>query len=248
MAGDAPLEIGPGDLFATTRWTVIVTARGRHTPAAERALQELCSAYWYPLYAYVRRQGHGREDAEDLTQAFFARMLAGRDLDRLDSEKGRFRAFLLAAMKHFLANEWDKVRAQKRGGGAVHLPLDWHEADARYGITSADESSPDRIYDRAWAVTLLERVIGKLRRECEAEGRVETFDVLRDFLMLQKEAIPYAQAGEQLGLTPGAVRVAVHRLRKRYRELLREEISQTVSDTGQIEEEMRALFQAFAAS
>ncbi len=246
-ASAASREHHPGDLFATTRWTVIVAARGRQTPEADRALQDLCSLYWYPLYAFVRRQGRSREDAEDLTQAFFARMLTRRELDHLDSEKGRFRAYLLAAMKHFLANEWDKAGTQKRGGGALHLPLDWHEADSRYGISASDQLAPDRIYDRAWAITLLERVIENLRQECKAEGKAALFDTLKDFLMLEKDAIPCAAAAETLSLTAGAVRVAVHRLRKRYRELLREEIAQTVADPGQVDEEMRALSQAFAA-
>ena len=246
-AGATSDEHRPGDLFATTRWTVIVAARGRQTPEADRALQDLCSLYWYPLYAFVRRQGRNREDAEDLTQAFFARMLTHRDLDRLDSEKGRFRAYLLAAMKHFLANEWDKASTQKRGGGALHLPLDWHEADSRYGISASDQFAPDRIYDRAWAITLLERVIENLRQECTAEGKAALFDTLKDFLMLEKNAVPCGTAAETLGLTAGAVRVAIHRLRKRYRELLMEEIAQTVADPGQVDAEMRALSQAFAA-
>jgi len=243
----SPGSEAPRDLFVTTRWTVIVAAGGGATPEAEAALQELCRTYWYPLYAYVRRQGWNREDSEDLTQAFFAKTLANTDLSALDSEKGRFRAFLLASLKHFLANEWDKLRAQKRGGGQVLLPLDWQSADTLYSITPADNLSPDKLYDRAWAITLLERVITRLRAECVAEGKEEMFDHLKDFLMLEKNAISYEQVAASLKVTEGAARVTVHRLRKRYRELLRDEVAQTLLDGAQVEDEMRALFLAFSS-
>jgi RNA polymerase sigma-70 factor (ECF subfamily) len=236
----------PGDIFATTRWTVVLSAGRKSTPQAEMALEELCRTYWYPLYAYVRRQGHSKEDAEDLTQSFFARFLEKNYLEGLSNEKGRFRAFLLAALKHFLANEWDRANRQKRGGGATLLSLDWQDADTRYQIDPADTLSPDKLYDRAWAVTLLERVITRLRAENVAEGRAKSFDVLKPFLMVGKSAIPYGQAAADLALTEGAVRVTVHRLRRRYRELLREEIGQTLAHPQQVEEEMQALFQAFA--
>jgi RNA polymerase sigma-70 factor (ECF subfamily) len=235
----------PGDIFATTHWTVVLAAGRRSTPQADLALEELCRTYWYPLYAYVRRHGRSREDAEDLTQAFFARFLEKNYLEGLNSEKGRFRAFLLAALKHFLTDEWDKARAQKRGGGVTTLSLDWQSADTRYQINPADNLSPDKIYDRAWAVTLLERVITRLRDESAAEDKSRLFEQLKPFLMAGKSAIPYAQAAAALALTEGAVRVAVHRLRRRYRELLREEIGQTLSDPAQADEEMRVLFSAF---
>jgi RNA polymerase sigma-70 factor (ECF subfamily) len=238
--GDTPL-----DYFATTHWTIVLAAGCGGTPAADLALEELCRTYWYPLYAYVRRQGHSKEDAEDLTQAFFARFLEKNYLEGLRSEKGKFRAFLLAALKHFLANEWDKSQRQKRGGGVTPLSLDWQSADTRYQIDPADNLSPDKLYDRAWAVTLLERVITRLHDESSTDGKSKLFDQLKPFLMVGKSAIPYAQAAAALDVTEGAVRVAVHRLRRRYRELLREEISQTLSDPAQIEEEMRALFSAF---
>ena len=235
----------PRDYFATTRWTVVLTAGRRSTPQANLALEELCCIYWYPLYAYVRHQGHSKEDAEDLTQAFFARFLEKNYLEGLRSEKGKFRAFLLAALKHFLANEWDRAHRQKRGGGVTPLSLDWQSADTRYQIDPADNLSPDKLYDRAWAVTLLERVITRLHDESTTDGKSKLFEQLKPFLMVGKSAIPYAQAAAALDVTEGAVRVAVHRLRRRYRELLREEISQTLSDPVQIEEEMRALFSAF---
>lgn len=210
------------------------------------ALEELCRTYWYPLYVYVRRQTPTREDAEDLTQSFFARLLEKDYLTGLNSERGRFRAFLLAALKHFLANEWDRARRQKRGGGVAMVPLDWQTADTRYHIEPPDNLSPDKLYDRAWAVTVLERVLTRLRAESAGEGKAELFGQLKPFLMVGKSAIPYAQVAETLKLTEGAVRVAVHRLRSRYRELLREEVRQTISDPTQVEEEMRALFSAFA--
>ena len=236
----------PRDYFATTRWTVVLAAGSRSTPQADVALEELCRTYWYPLYAYVRRHGHSREDAEDLTQSFFARFLQKNYLEKLRGEHGKFRAFLLASLKHFLANEWDRSRRQKRGGGAPVLSLDWQEAESRYRIDPAYQLSPDKIYDRAWAVTLLERVIGRLRAENAGEGKGPLFEGLKAFLMVGRGEIHYAQAAAGLGLTEGAARVAVHRLRRRYRELLREEIGQTLSDPAQVEEEMRALFSAFA--
>jgi RNA polymerase sigma-70 factor (ECF subfamily) len=241
-----PITPAPGDIFATTHWTVVLAAGRRSTPQADHALEELCRAYWYPLYAYVRRHGHSKEDAEDLTQGFFACFLERNYLEGLSSKKGRFRAFLLAALKHFLANERDKSQRQKRGGGVAPLSLDWQDADARYQIDPTDQLSPDKLYDRAWAMTLLEQVISRLRDECAAEGRGKVFEQLKPFLMASQSAIPYADAATRLGLNEGAARVAVHRLRKRYRELLREEISQTLSDPADAEEEMRALFRAFA--
>jgi len=224
---------------------VLAAGRGR-TPQADLALEELCRAYWYPLYAYIRRHGHTREDAEDLTQTFFARFLVRNYLEGLRSEKGKFRAFLLAALKHFLANEWDRANRQKRGGGAAPLSLDWQSADSRYQFDPAHNLSPDKLYDRAWAVALLERVITRLREESAAVGKSRLFEQLKPFLTQGKSATPCAQIAAALELTEGAVRVAVHRLRRRYRDLLREEIGQTLSDPAQVEEEMRALFGAFA--
>jgi len=224
-----------------------VLAAGRKSaPQADAALEELCRIYWYPLYAYVRRQTATREDAEDLTQAFFARFLEKNYLEKLDSEKGKFRAFLLASLKHFLANEWDKANSLKRGGGTVPLSLDWQNADTRYQIDPPDHLSPDKLFDRAWAVTLLERVIQHLRDENVSGGNEKVFEALKPFLTMGKSAIPYGETAELLGMTESAVRVTVHRLRKRYRELLRAEIAQTLSDPAQVEEEVRALFSAFA--
>lgn len=237
----------PRDYFATTHWTVVLTAGKRSTPHAEQALEELCRTYWYPLYAYVRRHGHTREDAEDLTQGFFARLLEKNYLQGLRSEQGKFRAFLLAALKHFLANEWDRAHRKKRGGVEPVLSLDWQDAETRYQIEPVDHLSPDKLYDRTWAVTLLERVITRLRDENVAEDKSNLFETLRPSLMIGRSAIPYSEAATTLGLSEGAIRVAVHRLRRRYRDLLREEISQTLSNPAQVEEELQALFTAFAA-
>jgi RNA polymerase sigma-70 factor (ECF subfamily) len=241
-----PASTAPGDIFATTQWTVVLAAGKRHSPQSDHALEELCRTYWFPLYAYVRRRGHNKEDAEDLTQAFFARFLEKNYLAGLSAERGRFRAFLLASLKHFLANEWDKSQRQKRGGGGTHLSLDWQTADTQFQVAAANEPSPDKAFDREWAVALLAKVIGRLQKECEADGHAKQFEQLKIFLTAGKGALSHADAAKKLGADETAVRVAVHRLRKRYRILLRDEISQTLTDESQVDEEMRALFGAFA--
>ena len=232
------------DVFATTRWTVVLAAGHRGAPQADAALEELCRTYWYPLYAYVRGHGHSREDAEDLTQAFFARLLEKNYLEGISSEKGKFRAFLLTALKRFLANEWDRARSQKRGGGLKPLSLDWQDADTRYQIQPAENLTPDKLYDRAWALTVLERVVTRLREECGAQGRGKLFEQLKPFLMAGNSGVPCAQAAAALELSEGAARVAIHRLRRRYRELLREEVAHTLADPAQAGEELQALLSA----
>jgi RNA polymerase sigma factor (sigma-70 family) len=247
MSSDSKDQVtqAPPDIFATTRWTVVVAAGGVRAPQTDLALEELCKIYWYPLYAYVRRQGHGLEDAEDLTQAFFARFLEKNYIEGLSSDKGKFRSFLLASLKNFLANEWDRNKRLKRGGGAIPLSMDLQEGDTRYVVLPADNLSPDKIYDRAWAITLLERVLARLRDESDADGKSQLFDQLKPFLTAGKNA-PYAIASSTLNMSEGSIRVTVHRLRKRYRELLKDEISQTLTDPTQADEEMRALFEAFS--
>lgn len=234
-----------GDIFATTRWTVVLAAGRQPAPQADVALEDLCRTYWYPLYAYVRRHGFSKEDAEDLTQAFFARFLERNYLEGLKAERGRFRAFLLAALKHFLANERDKALRQKRGGQALHLSLDWPGAHARFEVAAGSDATPDKAYDREWAVALLDRVLVQLESECVDAAQRRQFEQLKVFLTAGKGAIPYAQAAADTGLSEGAVRVAVHRLRRRYRELLRLEIAQTLASPSQVDEELRALFGAF---
>ncbi len=223
----------------------MLAAGKRSTPQSDLALEQLCETCWFPLYAYVRRRGHTKEDAEDLTQAFFARFLARNYLEGLSAERGRFRAFLLASLKHFLANEWDKSQRQKRGGGAAPLSLDWQTADTQCQIAATKEPSPDKAFDREWAVTLLARVIGRLQAECETDGRGKQFAELKIFLTAGKGALSHAEAAQKLGMEETAVRVTVHRLRKRYRQLLRDEIAQTLADAADVDEEMRALFGAF---
>ena len=244
----SPSHAAPaGDYFVTTRWTVVLHAGRKSSPQSDRALSDLCQTYWFPLYAYVRRKGHSKEDAEDLTQAFFARFLEKNYLEGLNAGRGKFRAFLLASLKHFLANEWDKSQRQKRGGGAQHLSLDWQSAEEKIKLEPPDVASPDRIYDREWALALLERVIARLRDECAGEGKSQLFEQARGYLMVGEQAIPYAAAAKALNTDEGAVRVAVHRLRKRYRELLRDEIAQTLDDPTQVAEELRSLQAALAA-
>lgn len=248
MASEPSTQPGttPADVFATTHWTVVLAAGRSHTPQSDRALEELCRTYWFPLYAYVRRRGHAKEDAEDLTQAFFARFLEKNYLEGLSAGRGRFRAFLLASLKHFLANEWDKSTRHKRGGRTPPLPLDRQKADTQFQVATSAEPSPDKAFDREWAVALLGRVIERLRVECDAQGRATQFEQLKVFLTAAKGTLSHGQAATALGIDEGAVRVAVHRLRKRYRQLLRAEIANTLDDAADVDEEMRALFGAFA--
>ncbi len=235
----------PVDIFATTHWTVAVTAGQRHSPDSDAALEELCRTYWFPLYAYVRRCGHTKEDAEDLVQAFFARFLAKNYLAGLNAEHGRFRAFLLASLKHFLINKWRKSQSGKRGGGEATLSLDWTTADTKFQLAATSEPSPDKAYDREWALALLAKVIERLQRECEADGKGKLFEQLKVFLTAGKGAAVQGEVAKALGMEAGAVRVAIHRLRKRYRELLRSEVAHTLADSAQVDAEMQALFGAF---
>lgn len=232
--------------FVTTRWTIVLTAGHSDSTQAHVALEKLCQTYWYPLYAYVRRQGHSPEDAQDLTQAFFAKLIAKHYLGDVDRSKGKFRSFLLASLKHFLANEWDKTRAQKRGGSHPFIALDAQTAESRYHLEPVDTMTADKIYERRWALTLLDEVLKRLREKYAAEGKGKLFDQLKVTLTGERSTIPYAEIGTQLGMTEGAVKVAVHRLRQRYRETLRAEIAETVASPGEVEEELRHLFSALS--
>ena len=220
---------------------------GTDSPQSHQALETLCANYWYPLYVYVRRQGHNPHDAQDLTQAFFARLLEKNYLAGVQREKGRFRSFLLASLKHFLANEWDRQQALKRGGGKRLIALDEDSAESRYKLEPKDDLSADKIYERRWALTLLDQVLAKLRGEFEKDGKREQFETLKQYLSAGRTSVSYAQAADKLGMNEGAIKVAVHRLRKRYRELLRAEISQTVATASEIEAEIRYLFAALSA-
>lgn len=224
----------------------MLAAGQQHTSQSDHALEELCRTYWFPLYAYVRRRGHAKADAEDLTQAFFARFLAKNYLAGLNAERGRFRAFLLAALKNFLVNEWKQAHRQKRGGGMTMLSLDWETADTQFQVVAQNELNPDQAFDREWALALLGQVIERLQAECETAGKGKLFEQLKMFLAAGKSETAQSEVAKALGMEEGAVRVAVHRLRKRYRELLRDEIAHTLSDPALVNEEMRALFGAFA--
>lgn len=224
----------------------MLAAGQRYTPQSDAALQALCKTYWFPLYAYVRRHGHSKEDAEDLVQAFFARFLAKNYLAGLSEGRGRFRAFLLAALKNFLINEWKHARRQKRGGGATPFSLDWETADTKFQVAAQNEPSPDQAFDREWVLALLSKVIERLQTECAAEGKAKLFEQLKVFLAAGKSETAQSEAAKALGMEEGAVRVAVHRLRKRYRQLLRDEIANTLSDPAMVDEEMRALFGVFS--
>jgi RNA polymerase sigma-70 factor (ECF subfamily) len=204
-------------------------------------MAELCRIYWYPLYAYVRHRGYGAQDAEDLTQEFFARILAKDYLASVDRSKGKFRSFLLASLKHFLANEWDRAHAQKRGGGQVTVPLDGAGAETRYSLEPTHDITPEKLFERQWAITVLEQVMARLKREFVAGGKAHLFETLKTFLAGDETSSTYAQAAGKLAMTEGAVKVAIHRMRRRYRELLREEIAHTVAGPGEIADEIRCL-------
>ena len=238
---------GSNAWFATTHWSVVLSAQDPHCPRWREALECLCRTYWYPLYSYARRAGHSPPDAEDLTQGFFARLLEKDYLKAAARDKGRFRTFLLVALKGYLANEWDRQHAQKRGGFAPVVPIDQALAESRFASEPAHNLSPDLLFDRQWAVTLLERTMTQLQHEYVASGRAQLFEYLRSCLAKDESALPYAEIAGRLKLTEAAVKMAVHRLRLRYREILQHEIAQTVSAPEEIEEEIRHLFSVFGS-
>jgi len=227
--------------FTTTHWSVVINAQADDSPQAAQALEQLCRNYWYPLYAYVRRQGRSPEDAQDLTQSFFARLLAGNSLGGVDRRKGKFRSFLLGAMNHFLADEWDRARCQKRGGGQSTLSLDETDAEERYRLEPAEELTAERIYERRWALTLLEQVLRELEAEFAQAGSADQFAVLKIFLLGDKGELSYADAAARTGMNENAVGVAIHRMRRRYGELFREAIAHTVSNPAEVDEEIAYL-------
>ena len=242
----APDGPSPGH-FPTTRWSRVILAGDPDAPLARESLAELCNAYWYPLYAYIRRRGHGPEQARDLTQDFFARLLERGTLAEADPSRGRFRAFLRTVCAHFLANRHDRDRARKRGGGRAILPIDAADAEGKYARELADGLTPERIFERTWALTLLGRVLDQLGREYDEAGKEATFEALRCVLAGDSDAPPYAELATHLGTTEGAARVAAHRLRRRYGELLRREIGSTVAESAEVEDEIRDLFAALGA-
>jgi RNA polymerase sigma factor (sigma-70 family) len=232
--------------FVTTHWSLVLTAGRNDTTRAQNALAKLCQTYWYPLYAYVRRRGHPAADAQDLTQEFFARLLEKNWVGAADRQKGKFRTFLLSAMNHFLADAWDKARAQKRGGGRTPVPLQFDTAETRYGHEPADPATPEQNFERRWALTLLDEVLNRLRAEYEQDGRAELFAALNPCLVGDRTSQPYAELAVKLGASEGTIKSAVHRLRQRYRELLRDEIGQTVAGPEEVDEELRHLFAVLA--
>jgi RNA polymerase sigma factor (sigma-70 family) len=225
--------------FPTTRWTLVVAAGDPHRKETRSALASLCENYWYPLYAYLRRRGYPADQAQDLTQEFFIRVLEGRYLDRAEPEKGRFRSFLLTSLKFFVADEEDRKRAHKRGGGTV-VQLEFSSGEDRYQREPAHDETPERIFERRWALSVLDRVVKRLGDEFMLHGRPEHFERLKVFLLGQSDA-PYAALAREMNTSEGALKVAIHRLRKRYRELFRQEIADTIADPAEVESELRFL-------
>lgn len=232
--------------FPRTRWSLVLAATRDSSPDSLAALETVCRAYWYPLYAYVRRCGQSPPDAQDLTQEFFRRLLEKRWLADADRQKGRLRTFLISALKHFMAKEWRHASAQKRGGGQRQVPMDTTFAESRYAADVDARLGIDEVFDRQWALTLLELTLQRLATEFTAAGKAGDFAILKDFLAVTHNAIDYDAAAARLNSSAGAARVAVHRLRKRFRELYRQEVSQTLPDGGDLDAEIRHLAKAMA--
>ncbi|UCE47191.1 MAG: sigma-70 family RNA polymerase sigma factor [Phycisphaerales bacterium] len=232
--------------FATTHWSVVLAAADSASPEHEQALSRLCQTYWFPLYAYLRRRGHDRHQAEDFTQAFFVQMLDKRRLSGVSPKPGKFRSFLLTALKNFVSDEYDLARAIKRGGTQKTISLNFQIAESQYTLEPTDELSPERLFERAWALTVLEQTMNRLEDEMTNTNKKELFDSLRVYVCGEPATATYGAVAVQLNMTENAVKVAVHRLRRRYRALLRNEIAQTVLTENQIDEEISHLFAAVA--
>ncbi|MFV1966922.1 MAG: RNA polymerase sigma factor [Pirellulaceae bacterium] len=230
--------------FATTQWSIVVRAGKGECSESRRALSSLCEAYWYPLYVYVRRKGYQQAEAQDLTQAFFVELLEKDRIRLADQQRGRFRSFLLSSLDHFVANQWRDAHAKKRGGTTPQLSLDFAAAENRYVREPSHEMTPERVFERRWAMTLLDNAVHRLRKEYESNGKTALFDHLKDHLGGDPQALPYAELGDALQMSEGAVKVAAHRLRKRWRDLLRTEIAETVAESGEVDDELRSLFSA----
>jgi RNA polymerase sigma factor (sigma-70 family) len=233
--------------FETTRWSLVVAAGSGDSSAARAALATLCETYWYPLYAYVRRRGTSPDDARDLTQGFLMSLLERRNFEHLRQHRGRFRAFLLASLQHFLANDAARRRAQKRGGGAAILPLAFDEAESRYLVEPAESTTPETLYERRWALTVIDRVLDDLRSEWHADGRAAEFVELKSCLLGVNPPGGYAAIAARLGTTEGAVKTAVHRLRRKFQKALRNDIAETVSNPEDVDDEIRYLVRALGA-
>jgi RNA polymerase sigma factor (sigma-70 family) len=242
--------IPPGSVdpthFATTHWSVVKAAGAQDLPGRAQALEKLCRAYWYPLYAYVRRRGFGPEDAQDLTQEFFTRLLKKNYPGQADPAKGKFRSFLLLTLSHFLADEFDRATARKRGGGQVFISLDQEVAEGRYRRELSAELDPEKLFERRWAQNILEQALSRLRAEFGAENQPEAYAVLKMFEPGEQSTLSYAEAAARLGISESAIKSKIHRLRQRHRELVREEIAQTVSSEAEVDEELRHLLSVLA--
>ncbi len=234
--------------FATTHWSVVLAAGGRNTPESADALERLCRGYWYPLYTYVRGRGYSPEDAQDLTQQFFARFLEKSSFALADPARGRFRTFLLKSIQHFLADDWKRTHRVKRGGGTFQIPLDAVAAEARYVAELADTMTPERAYEERWAMTLVEQVLDQMRRDYTRTGKERLFEALQDFLWGTDCSVSHAALAKNLGLTETALRAAVHRLRETYRERLRDEVAQTVDEPGEVDAELHYLIGVIATA
>ncbi|MCX6928902.1 MAG: ECF-type sigma factor [Verrucomicrobia bacterium] len=239
-------KISSTGTFPTTHWSVVISAGQNTSPQATEALEVLCRTYWYPLYVHVRRRGYDPQEAQDLTQEFFLRLLTNAYLSHAERNKGKFRSYLLVALNHFLTDDWRRAQAAKRGGGQKLISLDADTAEARYTLEPSSDLTPERIYERCWALTLLDQAMVKLKEECSAAGKRPQFDVLGAFLTSEATESDRATAGAQLGMTPGAGAVAIHRLRQRYRELVLEAVAQVVASPAEVEDEIRWLFSVAA--
>ena len=228
-------------VFSTTHWSVVVAAKGTDSPFVREALEKLCCTYWYPIYAYLRRRGCGEHDAQDLAQGFFAQLLQRRSIQSVEREKGKFRSFLLASLNYYVADERDRANAQKRGGGREVLSLDAQEAEQRYRLEPVDERSPEKIFEHRWAMTLLDQVLARLGQEFADAGKHELFERLQAFLVEGTGDKTLAEVAQEVGMTQEALKKTVQRMRRRYGQLFREQVAETVANPAEVEEELRHL-------
>jgi RNA polymerase sigma-70 factor (ECF subfamily) len=243
----SPGSSGGGGRFVTTRWTLVLAAADTASPDSREALAALCQDYWYPLYVYARRRGHGPEDARDLTQGFFAKLLEKNYLKAADRERGKFRTFMLTALQRYMANEWDRERAQKRGGGKPPISLDLEWAEGGLAQEPADDMTPEDVFERCWAMAQFEKVIERMRGEMSLPGREARFELLKGYVTGEGGNLPYREVAKQLEVSESSVKVAVHRMRKRFGELLREEVRQTVDRPESVDAEVRHLLSSVGA-
>jgi DNA-directed RNA polymerase specialized sigma24 family protein len=247
---DQSSPAGGADRFQSTRWSVVLVSAKSQAPGSKEAFADFCKLYWYPLYAFIRYRGHSPEDAQDLVQGFFLHLIERKTLNRVDRSKGKFRSFLLASLQKYLSDEADRARCLKRGGGAVFVPVNFGGAEDRYLLEAVDELTPQKIFDARWAMALIDGVLNRLKREYDSQGKATTFQALRAFLdPINTKSLPsYEEVAVQLQVSVGALKTLIHRLRKRYTALIREEISRTVSDAGDVDAEIHQLCEALIAA